>query len=113
MRLALTAVLLAVVLVAGCGRSGAPQFELTDVTGMGVPGTFPALSGSKMLTGQKQAQINVVLNGVVKDGKPTAMVSFKHLSDVDIAAVITYTRNNWANQTGDAVASADVNALRK
>ena len=84
-----------------------------QATGMGVPGTFPALSGSKMVTGQKQAQINVVLNGVVKDGKPTAMVSFKHLSDVDIAAVITYTRNNWANQTGDAVASADVKALRK
>ena len=84
-----------------------------QATGMGVPGTIPALSGSKMVTGQKQAQINVVLYGVVKDSKPTAMVSFKHLSDVDIAAVITYTRNNWANQTGDAVASADVKALRK
>ena len=57
-----------------------------QATGVGVPGTFPALSGSKRVTGPKQAQINVVLYGVVKDGKPTAMVSFKHLSDADIAA---------------------------
>jgi len=80
---------------------------------MGVPGTFPALSGSKVVTGPRQAQINVVLNGVVKDGRPTAMASFKHLSDVELAAVITYTRNHWANKTGDAVAPADVKALRK
>ena len=82
-------------------------------TGMGVPGTFPALSGSKIVNGPKDGQIAVLLNGVLKDGKPTAMVSFKHLSDVDIAAVITYTRNSWANKTGDAVAPADVKAARK
>lgn len=84
-----------------------------QATGMGVPGTFPALSGSKRVTGPKQAQINVVLNGVVKDGKPTAMVSFKHLSDADIAALITYTRNSWANKTGEAVTPAEVKSLRK
>jgi cytochrome c oxidase subunit 2 len=84
-----------------------------QATGMGVPGAFPALSGSKIVAGPKGAQVAVLLNGVVKDGKPTAMVSFKHLSDVDIAAVITYTRNNWANKTGDAVAPADVKAARK
>jgi mono/diheme cytochrome c family protein len=55
-------------------------------TGMGMPRTFPALSGSKRVTGPKPAQINGVLYGVVKDGKPTAMVSFKHLSDADMAA---------------------------
>ena len=82
-------------------------------TGMGVPGAFPALSGSKIVNGPKDAQIRVVLSGVVKDGKPTAMVSFKHLSDADIAAVVTYTRNNWANKVGDAVAPAEVKALRK
>jgi cytochrome c oxidase subunit 2 len=80
---------------------------------MGVPGTFPALSGSKIVNGPKEGQIQVLLNGIVKDGKPTAMVSFKHLSDADLAAVITYTRNNWKNKTGDAVAPADVKALRK
>ena len=85
-----------------------------QATGMGLPGAFPALSGSKIVTGPKEGQINVVLNGVVKDGKPTAMTAFgKQLSDADIAAVITYTRNNWSNKTGDAVTPADVKAARK
>ena len=84
-----------------------------QATGMGVPGTCPALSGSKIVNGPKEGQIQVLLNGVVKDGKPTAMVSFKHLSDADLAAVITYTRNNWKNKVGDAVVPADVKALRK
>jgi len=83
-------------------------------TGMGLPGTFPALSGSKIVNGPKEAQIAVVLNGVVKDGKPTAMVAWsKQLSDVDIAAVITYTRNNWSNKTGDMVTPAEIKAARK
>jgi cytochrome c oxidase subunit 2 len=83
-------------------------------TGMGVPGTFPALSGSKIVTGPKEAQINIVLNGVVKDGKPTAMVAFgKQLSDTEIAAVVTHTRNNWANKSGDVTTPADVKAQRK
>ena len=84
-----------------------------QATGMGLPGAFPALSGSKIVTGPKDGQINVLLNGVVKDGKPTAMVSFKQLTDVEIAAVITYTRNHWNNKTGEAVAPAEVKALRK
>ena len=57
-----------------------------QATGMGMPRTLPALSGSKRVMGPKPAQINGVLYGVVKEGKPTAMVSFKHLSDADIAA---------------------------
>ncbi len=83
-------------------------------TGMGVPGTFPALAGSKVVTGPKEAQIGMVLNGVVKNGKPTLMAAFgKQLSDADIAAVITYTRNSWANKTGDMVTPAEVKAARK
>jgi cytochrome c oxidase subunit 2 len=78
-------------------------------TGMGVPGTFPALSGSKVVNGPKDAQLQVVLNG--RPG--TAMAPFKHLPDADIAAVVTYTRNNWSNKVGDAVAPAEVKALRK
>jgi len=82
-------------------------------TGMGVPGNFPALSGSKIVTGPKEDQIKIVLNGIVKDGKPTAMASFKHLSDADIAAVVTFTRNNWANKKGDMATPAEVKAQRK
>jgi cytochrome c oxidase subunit 2 len=85
-----------------------------QATGMGTPPMFPALSGSKVATGPKAAQIDTVLNGVVKDGKPTAMAAFKQqLSDVEIAAVITYTRNNWSNKTGDAVMPDEVKAARK
>jgi len=85
-----------------------------QATGMGLPGAFPALSGSKIATGPKEGHIAVVLNGVVKDGKPTAMVAFgKQLSDTDIAAVITFERNNWANKTGDMVTPAEVKAARK
>jgi cytochrome c oxidase subunit II len=80
-----------------------------QATGMGMPKVFPALSGSKIVTGPKDAQVQLVLNG--RAG--TAMAPFKHLSDLDIAAVITYTRNNWANKAGDMVAPAEVKALRK
>ena len=80
-----------------------------QATGMGVPGTFPALAGSKVVTGPKEEQIGIVLNG--KPG--TAMAPFKHLSDVEIASVVTYTRNNWTNKTGDVATPADVKALRK
>ncbi len=82
-------------------------------TGKGIPPAFPPLSGSKVVTGPKEGQIDTLLNGVVKDGKPTAMVSFKQLSDVELAAVITYTRNSWENSTGQAVTPADVKAQRK
>jgi len=79
-----------------------------QATGMGVPGAFPALSGSKVVAGPKADQIKLVLNG--KQG--TAMNAFKHLSDVDLAAVVTYTRNSWNNKSGEMVAPADVKALR-
>ena len=76
--------------------------------GTGVPGTFPALSGSKVVNGPKADQIKLVLSG-----KPaTAMASFKHLSDVDLAAVITFTRNNWNNKTGEAIAPAEIKSAR-
>ena len=85
-----------------------------QANGMGVPGTFPALNGSPIVNGPKEKQIDTVLHGVVKDGKPTAMQPFGlQLSDIDIAAVITYTRNAWGNKVGDSVTPADVKAGRK
>jgi cytochrome c oxidase subunit II len=80
-----------------------------QANGMGVPNTFPALSGSKIATGPKDAHMNIVLNG--KPG--TAMAPFKQLNDVEIAAVVTYERNSWANKTGDMVAPAEIKAARK
>ncbi len=84
-----------------------------QASGKGVPGAFPALDGSKVVNGPKDVQIRTVLNGVVKNGQPTAMVAWKGtLSDTDIASVITYTRNSWGNHTGEAVQPAEVKADR-
>ena len=49
-----------------------------QATGKGVPGAFPALDGSPVVNGPKDAQIKTVLNGVVRDGEPTAMVAWKN-----------------------------------
>ena len=57
----------------------------------------------------KTKQIMVLLNGQ-NNG---AMPSWKSLSDTDIAAVVTYTKNHWSNKTGQLVQPADVLALRK
>jgi cytochrome c oxidase subunit 2 len=79
-----------------------------QATGKGVAGAFPALDGSKVVTGPKAAQVGLVLNG-----KPnTAMTAWKQLSDTDLAAVITYTRNSWGNKTGDALQPAEIKAAR-
>jgi cytochrome c oxidase subunit 2 len=84
-----------------------------QANGKGVPGAFPALDGSGVVTGPKDGQIKTVLNGVVKNGQPTAMVPWRNtLSDVDIAAVITYTRNSWSNHTGEAIQPSEVKADR-
>jgi len=77
-------------------------------TGKGVPGAFPALDGSKVVNGPKGDQIAMLLNG------KNAMPSWKTLSDAEIAAVITYTRNHWSNKAGqNIVQAAEVLAARK
>ena len=84
-----------------------------QANGKGVVGAFPALDGSKIVAGPKDVQIKTVLNGVTKDGKPTAMIAWGGtLSDADIAAVVTYTRNAWGNHTGEAIQPAEVKADR-
>ena len=76
--------------------------------GKGVPGTFPALAGSKVVTGPVEEQIRLVLHG--RPG--TAMAAFGRLTDEELAAVVTYTRSAWDNPGGDAVQPADIEALR-
>jgi cytochrome c oxidase subunit 2 len=79
-----------------------------QASGMGIPGTFPAINGSKVATGTIDEHIKVVLFG--RPG--TAMAAFgKQLSDADIAAVVTYQRNAWDNKVGDAAQAAQVAAL--
>jgi len=62
-----------------------------------------------VLAEDKLQQINVVLNGRMDKGMP----AWKQLSDTDIAAVITYTKNSWSNKTGQTVQPAEVLAARK
>jgi len=70
------------------------------VAGAGMGSVFPALAGSPIATGDMAAHINIVING--KPG--TAMQAYAaQLSEVDLAAVITYERNAWGNDTGDTV----------
>ena len=78
-------------------------------TGQGMPPAFPALDGSAVVQGPAPTQIDIVMNG--REG--TAMAAFgKQLTDTDLAAVITYTRNAWSNSTGDAIQPAEIAAAR-
>ncbi|MEY3791578.1 MAG: cytochrome c oxidase subunit [Pseudomonadota bacterium] len=80
-----------------------------QATGKGVPGAFPALDGSQVVNGMQEGQIAILLNG------KNAMPSWKAtLSDTEIAAVITYTRNSWNNKASDNIVQpAEVLAARK
>jgi cytochrome c oxidase subunit 2 len=86
--------------------------------GQGMPPAFPAIAGSKIVTGPllspegkliKDSHVDRVLNG--KDG--TAMQAFKStLTDTELAAVITYERNGFGNNKGDLIQPALIKALR-
>ena len=73
-------------------------------------GPIKALDGSAVVLNADHApQIQILLNGA-NNG---AMPSWKALSDTDLAAVISYTKNNWSNQTGQLVQPSEVLAARK
>ena len=73
-------------------------------------GAIKALDGAAVvLDADKTKQIKVLLNGQ-NNG---AMPAWKQLSDTEIAAVITFTKNNWSNKTGQVVQPAEVVAARK
>ena len=85
-----------------------------QANGKGVPAAFAALDGSPNVLGDKKHQIDILLNGQ-KSGKfPTEMPAWKQLSDTEIAAVITYTRNTWSNKAAENIVQpAEVLAARK
>lgn len=79
-------------------------------TGAGLPGIFPAIKGSQLVLTDRAAHIDIIVNG--KPG--TAMQAFgRQLSLKELAAVITYTRNAFDNNTGDTVQAADVFAVQQ
>jgi len=72
-------------------------------------GAIKPLDGSaKVLDDDKTVQIHVLLNG-----QNNIMPAWKQLSDTELAAVITFTKNHWSNKTGQTVQPAEVLALRK
>lgn len=84
-----------------------------QANGKGVPGTFAPLDGSPVVNGPKAEQIEVLLNGKHSGKYSAEMPSWKQLSDTDIAAVITYTRNNWSNHAAENIVQpAEVLAAR-
>lgn len=72
-------------------------------------GPIKALDGSPVVLAENHnEQIDVLLKGRMDKGMP----SWKQLSDTDIAAVATYTKNNWSNKTGQLVQPSEVLAER-
>jgi cytochrome c oxidase subunit 2 len=79
------------------------------VDGSGMKGVFPAIAGSQVAVGPIGPHLDIVVHG--KPG--TSMAAFgPQLSDVDLAAVITYQRNAFGNSTGDIVQPKDIKAAR-
>jgi cytochrome c oxidase subunit 2 len=80
-----------------------------QVNGEGLPGVFPGLKDSPIAVGDVTKHIEVVVHGV----PGTAMQAFgKQLGLKELAAVITYERNAWGNDTGDLVQAKDVVAVQ-
>jgi cytochrome c oxidase subunit 2 len=67
--------------------------------GKGIEGQFKPIAGSPIATGDIDAHIEIVLYGKAN----TMMVGWSQLSDVELASVITYQRNAFGNNTGDAL----------
>lgn len=77
--------------------------------GQGLPGMFPSLKGSDMVLNDAAGHIDIVLYG--KAG--TAMAGYaKQLSLKELAAVVTYERNAWGNDTGELIQAADIEARK-
>ena len=69
-------------------------------------GAFPALDGSKVVNGPKDGQVKILLNG------KNAMPKWASLNDVELAAVMTFTRNSWGNKTGEVIQPKDFTTAR-
>jgi cytochrome c oxidase subunit II len=80
-----------------------------QASGKGAGPIKPLDGAAVVLDADKNKQIKVLLNGQNNN----AMPAWKQLSDTDIAAVITYTKNNWSNKTGQLVQPSEVLAARK
>ncbi|AQQ66249.1 cytochrome c oxidase subunit II [Microbulbifer agarilyticus] len=74
--------------------------------GEGIPGTFPAIAGSAIATGPMDTHMSMVVDG--SPSNPAMQAFGAQLSEVDLAAVITYQRSAFGNNMGDTVQPIDV-----
>lgn len=76
--------------------------------GQGSPPAFPALANNEQLINDVDWHLDKVINGV----SGAAMPAFRStLNPVELAAVVTYSRNAWGNDTGDVVQPSEVAEL--
>jgi cytochrome c oxidase subunit 2 len=80
-----------------------------QTNGKGGGAVKPLDAAAVVLDADKNKQIMVLLKGQ-NNG---AMPPWSALSDTDIAAVISFTKNHWSNKTGQVVQPSDVLAMRK
>ena len=128
----LTVILVSFTAVTVCAQSGSPSGAITDkgkevydqnclachqIDGSGVPMLTPSLVNADYVKGDKVRLINVVLKGlqgVEINGEmyDNPMPPLAHLSDEEIAAVLTYVRNNFGNNASP-IKKEEVAAARK
>jgi len=77
-----------------------------QANGKGAGSIMPIDGSALVLDADKNKEIALLLKG------RNAMPAWKQLSDTDIAAVVTYTKNQWSNKTGQVVQPAEVLAQR-
>ncbi len=80
-----------------------------QANGKGAGPIKPLDASPIVLDNDHNKQIQILLNGAAGG----AMPSWKQLSDTELAAVATYTKNSWTNKTGQIVQPAEVAAARK
>ena len=81
-----------------------------QANGQGIQGVFPALAGSQIAI--KPENIKTHITHILY-GKNLMPAFGEQLNDGDIAAVTTYERNAWGNDTGDMIQASDIKAERK
>ncbi len=82
-----------------------------QANGQGLPGTFPAIADSKVATGAVENHLAQIITGSPEATPPMPPFG-SQLSDVEIAAVATYERNSFGNDTGDVVQPSQVKEAR-
>ncbi len=75
--------------------------------GSGMPGTFPAITGSPVVTGDMDVQVEIMLNG-----KGMMPAFGQMLNAVDFAAVATFIRNGLGNSVGDSIQPSAIKSLQ-